>query len=376
MNKFLIVSADDIILYQPTILNLYDLLKENFAVTIISFEPEYLGKTKDESRNIIYISISNKNQYLFKKLDLVFNAFFKRIDKYLFTFSYRFQLLRKLRCAALIKELQKHSAVQVLAVDTMPLYATQKVFDTSHFLSLEIFPHDKYLQKVDTSKILSVIIQNEDRYKYLFGEKRIKTFYIQNAPLYQNVCVNKNERKDFVWGGTIVENFGVLNCIEFIKKYPEYSLVLKGAAENKTLEIIKNSYYDLIAQKKLIINTEYLNVKDFIAFLSTFKIGFCFYNWELIKNNFNYQTAPSGKLFMYLAAGVPVIACNIPGFKFIKEYSAGILINDYSPQSIFNAVKEIEKNYSAYQQNCYKAFEDMSFEKEAIKFQDYLLSAF
>lgn len=374
MNKFLIVSADDIILYQPTILNLYDLLQTTFDVTIISFEPEYLGKGKDASRNIVYISIPKNKKFLFKKLDLVFNAVFKRIDKYIFRFNNRMRLHRKLMCSLLVKELQNHTPQQVLAVDVMPLYATQKVFNKSHFLSLEILQYDEYLKKIDTEKILSVIIQNQDRYKFLFGDKAIKTFYIQNAPLYENVCINNNYRNYLVWGGSIVKNFGVINCIEFIKKYPEYKLVLKGAAENKTLEIIKTEYSDLLDQKKVMINSDYLNVKDFIAFLSNFKIGFCFYDWELIRKNFNYQTAPSGKLFMYLAAGVPVIACNIPGFKFIEDYNAGVLINDYAPKSIYNAVVEIEKNYDTFQQNCYRAFKDMSFEKEAIKFKDFLLA--
>ncbi len=79
---------------------------------------------------------------------------------------------------------------------------------------------------------------------------------------------------------------------------------------------------------------------------------------------------------MYLAAGVPVIACNIPGFKFIEEYKAGVLINDYTPASIHKAVIEIENNYQSFQQNAYRAFEDMNFEKEAIKFKEYLLNSF
>ncbi|MEO6453453.1 MAG: hypothetical protein ABIN97_05240 [Ginsengibacter sp.] len=376
MNKFLIVSADDIILYQPTILNLYDLLNESFDVTIISFQPEYLGKLKETSRKVVYISIPKNKKFFFKNIDLFFNAIFKRINKYAFNFNYRFQFLRKLKCNLLIKELKKYEKQQILAVDVMPLYATQKIFDKCHFLSLEILMHDKYLKKIDTNRILSVIIQNTDRYNYLFAGNKLKTFYIQNSPSYENICINKDKRNDLVWGGSIVENFGVINCIEFVKKYPDYKLLLKGAAEPKTLKIIKTHYYDLLEAGRVIINSDYLSVKDFIAFLSNFKIGFCFYNWELIKKNFNYQSAPSGKVFMYLAAGVPVIACNIPGFKFIEEYKAGVLINDYSPKSIYKAVIQIEKSYSFFQQNCYRAFEKMSFEKEAIKFKNYLLANF
>ncbi|WP_315824123.1 hypothetical protein [Paraflavitalea speifideaquila] len=48
MEKVLIVSSDDFILYQPTILNLYDFLQKDFEVTIISFEPNFLGKKKTQ----------------------------------------------------------------------------------------------------------------------------------------------------------------------------------------------------------------------------------------------------------------------------------------------------------------------------------------
>ena len=60
----------------------------------------------------------------------------------------------------------------------------------------------------------------------------------------------------------------------------------------------------------------WLAAPEYIKYVSNFRIGFCFYDWNLIKNDFNYQTAPSGKLFVYLSAGLPVIVCNIPGFKF------------------------------------------------------------
>ena len=77
---------------------------------------------------------------------------------------------------------------------------------------------------------------------------------------------------------------------------------------------------------------------------------------------------------MYLAAGVPVIACNIPAFKFLEEFKAGILIDDYEPATIYNAVKSLEDNYDSLSENCYWAAAHFCFEKNAELFKDYLLS--
>jgi glycosyltransferase involved in cell wall biosynthesis len=374
MKKLLIVSSDDIILYQPTILNLYDYLENDFSIIIISFEPEFLGKVKNVTRNIIYIHIPGMAKFFYKKIDLISNALLKRVDKHLFRISFRLSLLRRYKCKLLVSELKKHQADKVIAVDIMPLFAVQHLFRRSDFLSLEIIPGDPYVKKINLLKIGAVIIQNKERYEYIFGRATLKTFYIQNAPFCSQGFQYNGPRQDLVWGGSIVKNFGVLHCIEFITKYPEFNLTLKGASEKKTLRIIQSEFKSLLLSGKLVINENYLSVNELVEYLSKFKIGFCFYDWKLINNNINYQTAPSGKLFMYLAAGLPVIACNIPGFKFIKEKNAGILIDDYNPSSILKAIKLIEENYSVFSENSINLFREMCFDQGAKHYRNYLLS--
>ena len=180
-------------------------------------------------------------------------------------------------------------------------------------------------------------------------------------------------REGLIWAGTITKIFSVFECINFIKAFPEFSLVLKGAIPLYTKNEIEMNYKELITSGRIVIDSEYLSAPEYIKYVSNFRIGFCFYDWNLIKNDFNYQTAPSGKLFVYLSAGLPVIVCNIPGFKFIEDYQAGILINDYKPETILNAIKIIEANYSLYQNNCYRAFNDFCFNKNVEAFKLFLL---
>ncbi|WP_315824124.1 hypothetical protein [Paraflavitalea speifideaquila] len=283
-------------------------------------------------------------------------------------------MVRRLKSHILINALEKASYSHLIAVDIMPLYAAQQVQDRCHFLSLEILPHDSYLRKIDKDKIQSVIIQNKSRYDYLFKGKDLPTFYIQNAPFCKDIHVNHEERRYLLWAGSIVKEFAVFKCLDFVKAYPDYKIVLKGAANEQTRRELMAGYKDLVQSGNAVINEDYLSAEDFIGYLSKFAIGFCFYSWDLIRSNFNYQSAPSGKLFMYLAAGVPVIACNIPAFKFIEAYEAGILIDDYEPATIYKAIKAIEADYNKYHLNSYKAAYDSCFDNGAGKFRQYLLS--
>ncbi|HLK28085.1 MAG TPA: hypothetical protein VKT28_05855 [Puia sp.] len=350
-------------------------MKNDFDANIISFDPKFVGKEKDLTRNIIYLKIPfRKTVQDFDYAIFLFLKLWKKIISHSLNYDYWFS--KKWQMFILERALRKIKADFVLAVDMAALFLSQKIFQTCHFISLEIYPDDPYRNKIDVKKIASVVIQNQMRYEYLFGDLKLKTFFIQNAPVFKKGNINdNNNRKDLIWAGTIIKKFAVLDCLHFIQQYPQYKLMLKGGAEQKTLIHIKEQYSELIASGNVVIDQDYLTLNEFIRYLSGFKIGFCFYDWDLIHSSINYQTAPSGKLFMYLAAGVPVIACNIPGFQFVKEYNAGILIDDYNPLSIKNAVSVIEKSYEEFQKGCYEAAKYYSFDTSVEPYLKYLLAS-
>ena len=76
---------------------------------------------------------------------------------------------------------------------------------------------------------------------------------------------------------------------------------------------------------------------------------------------------------MYLAAGLPVIAFDIPGFQFIREEGAGVLIDDYRPETIFNAIQQIEKDYEKYSLACYSLSRKYSFDRTVRPYIDFLI---
>lgn len=371
--KIVIVTADDYLAYQPSILNLYDFLEPFFDISIISFEPAYIGKQKPAGRNIIYLKIPSFLRWCILKFDYVFQVICTTLRIFYKSLSHTSLYYRKLQYFYLRKSLRNIKADDFLAVDIPALSITQRVFGKCHFFSLEIYNDDPFRGKISVDNILSVIIQNKERYDYLFPGVALPVFYIQNAPIFSEEMIRSYDRKDIIWAGSIVRQFAVLESIEFIRQYSSYRLVLKGGADRKTLKYISDHYQDLFSSGRLAIDRNYLISEEFIDFLAHFKIGFCFYSWDLINKNINYQTAPSGKLFMYLAAGVPVIACNIPGFQFIQEQGAGVLIDDYRPETIFNAIQLIEKDYEKYCLACYSVSRKYSFDKTIRPYIDFLI---
>ena len=370
--KVLIVTINDYILYQPTILNLYDLLEKDFDVTIISFEPKYISKEKDTLRKIIYLKVNPLLTELVNKIDFVANKVFSFLNKIWPGEKYQYLYYNKVLPSVLKKRLGSLSANMVIAVDIPALYVAQQIFGKVHLLSLEIDLQDPFYKKINIHNILSVFIQNSIRFNHLFPGIEMPVFFVQNAPVFNTLTQVEMGKKGFVWAGTLLERFAVLDCINFFKHFPQYRLVLKGGAEKNTLKKITDQFGELVENGTVTINRNYLPADEFIRFLAGFRIGFCFYSWELIRSSFNYSTAPSGKLFMYMAAGVPVIASNIPGFKFVEEYGAGILIDDYKPETIKSAVDRIEKDFEKYAQACFMVADHYSFEKNAAPYIQFL----
>jgi glycosyltransferase involved in cell wall biosynthesis len=375
--QVLILTLNDYILYQPTILNLYDHLSLQADVTILSFEPNFVTKQKDEKRNIKYLKTTSFSTHLFTKVDFVLSKLTPLINKFYPNFSHHYLFYNFYLPSVLYKYLKSENpkADVVIAVDLGALLVAQKYFGAVHFLSLEIDNNtNPNYRKVDKNKIRSVFVQSMMRYNYLFPGTELKKFIVQNAPVYKAHKQTQNKRKDFIWAGAIDRRLAVLECIEFFNHYRQYKLVMKGGGDQKTRNIIDTRYKHLLDEEIIIFNQEYLEAESFLDFLSSFKIAFCFYSWELIAASFNYQSAPSGKLFAYLAAGTPVIACNIPGFDFLQEFGAGVLVDDYEPATIKAAIQKIENNYEAYSNACYKAAEYYSFDKHVHSYIHFLLN--
>lgn len=374
--RILIFSTDSFLGYQPSILNLYDELAKHFDTHIISYQYFNNFVPVKASINLTYIKPSKLIKKFLFMINIIMNKFIVPVVR-LFNKNYEYQNdLFKAYKVWLGKKHLRNLSVQpdeVIAVDYIALYTAQQIFGAVHLQSLEIYLNDKYKKKIDPDKIKTVIVPSEERYEYNFGSRQYKKFIIPNAPAYKEYDTYPiNERKGLIWAGTISQAFGTYHVIEFIKAYPEYTLTLKGSFVSGYEAVIREKYADLISEGRLIINTEYLDNDAFIHFISKHLIGFCFYEWDVIKNNINYYLAPAGRLFMYYAAGVPTIACKTPGLKSINDFNAGQMITDYKLETIKKAVDTIMADYANMSANSIKAAIFHSFETNTLPLIEYL----
>ena len=357
--------------YSPTVIGLYDLLSKQFDVVIIAESPSNSDFKRLTNRKVIYRErLSNKNRLRFYRrlfdLRSIFDPEIAALKRMRFhtDLIYDFTLVRKTLAA--------ESPDFIIAVDFRYLFYAQVLEKKVEFLSLEIVPNDEFYERCDLENINSVVIQTKERYEHLFKDREYKTFLVQNAPVFTKP-ENRPHRSGLVYCGTAWNPFGFFHCLEFLRAFPEYTLNVKGALPSEARAKMETDYQDLIGSERLIFDSDYLDDGAVVDYLRQFKTGFCFYNFELEWiNNFNYRSAPSGKMFKYLAAGVPVVGQDILGLKPVEEFDCGVLIKDLEPATIKKAVEKIDERFDYYSQNALKAAAHYSFDKTTKPFIDYL----
>ncbi len=369
--KLTILFGDAHLSYSPTVIGLYDLLLPHFDVTIVAKSPKSFDDRPIANRKVVYIKqpnhrIGRLQRKLAFRLASAKNTFAKRfagINAPYETF-YEFKFIKQF--------LATENPDVIIAVDFKSLFFAQLLDKKVEFVSLEIVPNDPFYRACDLRNINSVIIQTKERYRHLFGDRGFRTFFIQNSPVY-SAGQTEAPRAGLAYCGTAWNPFGFYHCLEFLKKFPSYEMHVRGAILSDDKERVRRDCGDLLANGRLVIDDKYLDDRDVVDYLRKFRIGFSFYNFEIEwVNNFNYQSAPSGKMFKYFAAGVPVVASDTLGAQPVIEFDCGVLIKDLKPESIKQAIDEIESSFEHYSNNCLKAAEHYSLDKTAKPFVDYL----
>ncbi|MCY7290620.1 MAG: hypothetical protein LH615_00405, partial [Ferruginibacter sp.] len=261
---------------------------------------------------------------------------------------------------------------RIIAVDIENLFYCTLMNRHADFVSLELKIGETFLPFINKRLINCVITQTEERFNYLFKGAKLKKFFIQNAPVYKEIVwpVNKS---GLLYGGTAWNPFGFYHCLEYLKKYKDLALTVQGAIPDEDKKKIAEEYRILLNEKRLIINDNYFKNEEVVNYFSHFKIGICFYNFEVEWiRHFNYQSAPSGKIFKYIAAGVPVLAIDIVGFKFVEEFNCGVLIKTLTVEAIRNGIEKMLENYQLYEANTKIAAMHFSFDKAVQPYLDYV----
>lgn len=370
--KILILFEGAHIAYSPAISQLHNELIKYLDVTILTSNPLEFSENIDLSYNMqFYKYRSGPVRYFYKifyHILLLFNKEARLIES-MFKNNYQEYFFRFLKMK---KAIYSKEYDFIICVDLKNLFFVNVVLKKrSCFFSLEVCYSEKVLPFIDTDLIDSVIIQSQIRYEYLFGNIKIITFYIQNAPTFNRHLI-KGKRAGLIYSGTAWKPFGLEFCLNYLAENSKERLMIAGTIKDDLIE--KNAKYrELLIQNRLLINKQYIPDAGVVEFISDFEIGFCFYDFEIEWiNNFNYQSAPAGKMFKYLAAGVPVVCNKIVGFDFVNEFKCGICIDTFDPESIKRAIEQIRSDYGSYVVGAINAASHFSFDKAIIPFLDHV----
>jgi hypothetical protein len=371
--NILILFHGEHIAYSPTVIQLYDMLAEKYNVTITAQYPVGFNDQKLENRNVVYHRLYHvKTRYFYMllfPLVALFNKearYFKKNKINYKQYFFRFLFIKK--------QLRKTKYRRVISVDIMNLLFCSILKTPTDFLSLELCFDEQLLPLVDTAYMNSVIIQSKERYEYLFKDKKFRTFYVQNAPAFREIQI-KEKRNGLIYAGSAYNVLGFYHCLNYVRAYKDEKLTVQGAIMKFDRDKVDQEYSDLLKEGRLIINSKYLENDEMVELISNYEIGFCFYNFDetyISDNYFNYISAPSGKMFKYLAAGVPVVCSNILGFKFVNEFECGILVAGLGEAEIRAAVLKVRENYDFYVKNALIAARHYDFDRAIAPYLDLI----
>lgn len=365
--KVIIIFPDEWLPYSPSILNIIKLLSEQqLESAIICFD---IGNSIPSEFNcaatmrVVHLNIQLWN--IARRLH--FHKFLKIV------------LLSK----ALLGMQRKGAAL--IGVDSVGFLVARLFSRHAVFFSLEIF-RDIWFKVGRLLGVEKVIIQSAERAQYLFGRSNSPEVYIlPNSPILydqtrQLVARRASETLTgarplrFIYFGTIIPTHGVEACIRAVLNYDSNSQIyLQGFSPREYrayLEITFHAYLN----KRLFINSDYVCQNAVVEHLTQYDIGFVLYDLALIRSDdFNYRSSPSGKLYNYYAAGIPVIGIDIVGLQSVRECKAGILLSDITPNSLQTAIFELVRSYSEYRKNALIAGEIFEFRKAFNKIQALVL---
>lgn len=363
MKSVVIIFPDPHLAYSPTVLGLRRELSARFETRILAF------------RNRQFPDVDEPFvQYL--EIPLLPAKIYGLVNRY--STHWGKQLLRLLMRRSVQKHLGQHVYDHIIGVDPVSIWLLGNGYKSAalHLLSLELTDNTTlYTNRIDWKCISSLIIQSEVRRLAIAPHFSSPVFYLQNAPVFKT-----GERKQFMpqpssllFAGTGTAKFGLLHVLNFLQLYPEYTVTIQGKVLPSEMILIERDYAHLLSEGRLVINRTYLTEDELKREAAKFRIGFCFYDFGYPEiDNINYRTAPSGKMFLYFAAGVPVVGIEIEGLAPVIQFNAGKLINSMSPQAIHAAIQEIEIDYSSKVEGCYAAAEHFSFDRSAAKFIAFL----
>lgn len=219
------------------------------------------------------------------------------------------------------------------------------------------------LEKFLVKMIDSMIVENHTRAKFNEDLYGLYPNVVHNYPfkhiakpaekikLHEILNLPKKE-KILLYQGGIQIGRGLDKLIQASQQFKEGTLVLIG--DGKIKPELQSMVKELGLENKVRFIPK-VPLSDLPKYTKNAYIGF-----QVLNNVcFNHYSASSNKLFEYMIAGVPVVACDFPEIKRVVEGDkTGICIDSHDPNQIAKAVNRLlgdKELYTTLSQNSVKA---------------------
>ncbi len=141
------------------------------------------------------------------------------------------------------------------------------------------------------------------------------------------------------------------------------------AADQKIILQARQKKDSRFTSPSIVVFDKFIPYKDMVSYSKGADIGLLLYDESDPEEKRNGNT--SGKLGLYLAAGLPIIGCNLKVFEWLEKEKCGIRISDLSDLS--SAITQIKSNYKEYSDNSRRMFlEKFEYERSFRPFAAWL----
>jgi glycosyltransferase involved in cell wall biosynthesis len=327
--------------------------------TIVSLKKDYPGKVD------YYISRQNKALFFLSKC---FASVARRFEVFK-NVSNHIKSIKRLYISNFSRISLIHNFSHFILFDFYGLGSVTKCKQKKCItvFSLELEDYLKNISKKFRGDISFLISQSNQRAEYLDASATV--LIVPNS--YQEPIISnrskETEQSGLIYSGTICKAFGQdwLQSLADFEGCKNLRLVFHGRCVDESIRVLQRNHLVLDA---------YLSDFELQKLLESCAVGLIFYDSKYIdaSQKFNFETAPSGKLFKYLSSGIPVIVNSCDGMKVVTDFGAGIELDCITPESVLAAYKKIINNYDHYQSGCRRLMNDSMFVKKILPYMDHL----
>ncbi|MEG7335244.1 glycosyltransferase family 4 protein [Bacillus sp. 0102A] len=253
-----------------------------------------------------------------------------------------------------------------LIYDSHEVQTSRTGYDSSFYGKMEAF----LIKKID-----AMIVENHTRAEYnevLYG---FYPYVVHNYPFKQIESMEKidlhkllnlpQNEKILLYQGGIQTGRGLENLVKATPQFNEGTLVFIGDGR------IKPDLERMVAELDIGDRVKFLPkvpLNDLPKYTRNAYLGF-----QVLNNVcFNHYSASSNKLFEYMMAGVPVVACNFPEIRRVTEgEGTGVIVDSHDSDSIAEGVNQLLGNPELREElrkNSLKARDLYNWEQEKTAF--------